>query len=379
MDYRDDVYPDSKNSKNQRIDGKIGTKRKYYQENHSIYAAYYGFSIYLAIFSDRQTPSTDQARVKGLILPMASMISGYVTQVNVGLHSEVKQGDTLFVIDREPYEIALRIAESNLENATQSVSAGTSAIKSAIARLNRAKVNLDRSTKNWERTQRVITKHVGALSEADKDRSEASYLNAIEQVVSAQAALDQQRAALGPTDENNPNIKAVLNQIEKAQWDLSNTVIVAPSDGIIESFNIEKGYFARAGSSLVTLISNQSIWIQANLKENNLGNIKLGNEVGLVFDIKPGTVYKGKVTSIAYGVSTDRNNSGDLPTVNSAQGWLRDPQRFPVIIQIEDEDIIKRLRQGSQAEVVVYTGNNFLLNGLASFRIWLLSKLSYVR
>ncbi|MCF1421189.1 HlyD family secretion protein [Mangrovimonas futianensis] len=331
------------------------------------------------IFSDRLTPSTDQARVKGLILPMAPMVSGYVTQVNVGLHSEVKQGDTLFLIDKEPFEIALRIAESNLENATQSVDAGTSAIKSAVARLNRAKVNLDRASKNWERTQRVITKHVGALSEADKDRSEASYLNAVEQVVSAQAALDQQRAALGPTDENNPNIKAVLNQIEKAQWDLSNTAIVAPSEGIIESFNIEKGYFARAGNSLVTLVSNQDIWIQANLKENNLGNIEIGDEVSIVFDIRPGKVYKGAVSSVAYGVSTDRTNSGDLPTVNSSQGWLRDPQRFPVIIQIDNSEIIKELRQGSQAEVVVYTGNNFVLNGLAAFRIWLLSKLSYVR
>lgn len=331
------------------------------------------------VLSDRLTPSTDQARVKGLILPVAPLVSGYVKQVNIGLHSEVNQGDTLFVIEKKPFEIALKIAESNLENITQSVSAGTSSIKSAIARLNRSKVNLDRATKNWERTQRVVTQYVGALSEADKDRSEAAYLNAVEQVVSAQAALDQQRAALGPTDENNPNIKAVLNQIEKAQWDLSNTVVIAPSDGIIESFNIEKGYFANAGVSLVTLVSNSEIWVQANLKENNIGNIEIGNEAGIIFDIHPGTVFKGKVSSIAYGVSTDKSNSGDLPTVNSSQGWLRDPQRFPVIIQIEDSEIIKELRQGSQAEIVVYTGNNFVLNGLASFRIWFLSKLSYVR
>ncbi len=331
------------------------------------------------VLSDRITPSTDQARVKGLVLPISPMVSGYVTKVNVGLHSEVKKGDTLFMIDRKPYEIALKTAESNLENATQSVSAGSSSIKSAVARLNKAKVNLDRATKNWERTQRVLKQHEGALSEADKERSESSYLNAIEQVSSSQAALEKQQAALGPSGANNPNIKNALNQIEKAQWDLSHTAIVAPSDGIIESFNIEEGYFAGAGRSLVSLVSNNSIWIQANLKENNLSNVKIGNEVGVIFDIKPGTVYKGKVSSIAYGVSTDRTNASDLPTVKTAQGWLRDPQRFPVIINIEDQEILRKLRQGSQAEVVVYTGNNFILNGLASFRIWLLSKLSYVR
>ncbi|MFV0541637.1 MAG: HlyD family secretion protein [Aestuariibaculum sp.] len=331
------------------------------------------------VLSDRQTPNTDQARVKGLVLPIAPMVSGYVTQVNVALHSAVQKGDTLFVIDPTPYKIALQVAESNLENMTQSINAGSSSIKSAVARLNRAKVQLDRATKNWERTQKVIAQNKGALSEADKDRSETSYLEAIEQVTSAEAGLEKQRTALGPTNADNPNIKLALSQLEKAQWDLSHTVIIAPSNGIIESFNIEEGYFASAGRSLVSLVSNQSIWIQANLKENNISNIKIGNEVSLIFDIKPGTVFKGKIKSIAYGVSTDNTNAGGLPAVKSAQGWLRDPQRFPVIIEIENKDILKQLRQGSQAEIVVFTGNNFILNGLASFRIWMLSKLSYVR
>lgn len=331
------------------------------------------------VLSDRHTPSTDQARVKGLVLPIAPMVSGYVTNVNVELHSKVKKGDTLFVIDKKPYEIALKVAESNLEKVTQSINAGTSSIKSAVARLNKAKVKLERATKNWERTQKVIEQNQGALSEADKERSESSYLEAIEQVASARASVEKQRVALGPTNTNNPNIKAVLNQIEKAQWDLSHTAVTAPSDGIIESFNIEEGYFAGAGRSLVSLVSNKNIWIQANLKENNISNIQIGNDVGIIFDIKPGTVFKGKVKSIAYGVSTDRTNTSGLPTVKSTQGWLRDPQRFPVIIEVEDAEILKKLRQGSQAEVVVYTGENFILNSLALFRIWVLSKLSYVR
>ena len=217
------------------------------------------------------------------------------------------------------------------------------------------------------------------MSERDKDRSEASYLDAIEQVASAEAGLEKEIKALGPTDANNPDTKSVISRLEKAQWDLTNTAIVAPYDGIIESFNVEEGYFARAGRSMVSLVSNNTIWIQANLKENNISNIKLGNKVDVIFDIEPGKIFKGNVKSIAYGVSTDRNNAGDLPRITSAQGWLRDPQRFPVIIELEDSDIRQRLRQGSQAEVVVYTGNNWLLNFLARTRIYIMSKLSYVR
>ncbi|WP_051238798.1 HlyD family secretion protein [Gaetbulibacter saemankumensis] len=331
------------------------------------------------VASDRITPNTDQARVKGLILPVAPMVNGYVTKVNVGLHSEVKQGDTLFVINQTPYKIAVDIAESDLEKVLQSISAGESSIKAATARLSKAKVSLDRATKNWKRTQRVIAQNKGALSERDKDFSEASYLGAIEQVASAKAGLDKELAALGPTDGNNPNIKSVLSRLEKAQWELANTVIMAPSDGIIESFNVEVGYFAGAGKSMVTLVSNNTMWIQANLKENNISNISLGDEADLIFDIAPGKVYKGKVSSIAYGVSTDKTNVGDLPTVSGVQGWLRDPQRFPVILEIEDTEIMHKLRQGSQVEVVVYTGNNWLLNFLASVRIHIMSILSYVR
>lgn len=335
------------------------------------------FAWYIA--SDRITPNTDQARVKGLVLSVAPLVNGYVTKVNVSLHSKVKKGDTLFMIDRKPYEIAVAVSETNLEKVSQSINAGVSSIKSAVAKLNKAKVKLDRATKNWERTQKVITQNKGALSQADKDRSEASYLEAIEQVASSQAGLEKQRAALGPTDANNPDTKAVLNQLEKAQWDLTHTAIVAPSDGIIESFNVEIGYFAAAGRSLVSLISNNNIWVQANLKENNISNIKTGNEVDLIFDIEPGKIFKGKIKSISYGVSTDRTNTGGLPRITSSQGWLRDPQRFPVIIEIEDEEIKKKLRQGSQAEIVVYTGKNLILNALASLRIYILSKLSYVR
>lgn len=203
--------------------------------------------LIFSVLSSRFTPSTDQARVQGLTLSLAPMVSGYVTKVNVSLHSEVKAGDTLFIIDRTPYEIAVKQAEINLENVTQSLTAGMSGLKGATAQLNSARVSLERAKKNWERTQRVMAQNEGAFSQVDRDRSESSYLTAVERVKTAQANLDGQKAALGPTDANNPSVKAVLNQLEKANWDLAHTVITAPSDGIIESFNVETGYFASAG------------------------------------------------------------------------------------------------------------------------------------
>lgn len=337
------------------------------------------FILVWTIMSDRHTPHTDQARVKGLLLPIAPMVSGYVTKVNIGLHSHVKYGDTLLVIDQTQYKLAVNAAESSLEFAVQSVSSGVSTLKAATASLSRANVWFDRASKNWERTQRVVKENVGALSQADIDRSEASYLDAIEQVKTSQANLERIKQTLGPLNEDNPTIKAAMSKLEKAQNDLEHTIVIATSDGIIESFNIEPGYFASAGHPLFSIVANKVIWVQADLKENNLSNSKIGDKVEIIFDIEPGKVFEGTLSSISYGVATDPSNPGGLPQVTTSQGWLQDPQRFPVLISINDEEIKCKLKQGSQAEVVVYTGQNPILNWLARLRIRIVSILSYVR
>jgi len=331
------------------------------------------------VMSDRRTPSTSQATVKGLVLAVSPMISGYVTGVNVGLHSQVERGDVLFEIDKTPYQIAVSVAEANLDKVTQSVNAANSSIKAASATLGVANAKFDRATRNWNRTQRVMRDNIGALSGADADKSETTFIEAKEQVATAQANLDQAIETLGPTGADNPNVIAALKQLQKAQLDLAYTTIIAPIDGAIESFNIENGYFASIGQPLVSLVSNENLWIQADLKENNLSNIRLNNKVDIIFDISPGYTGKGIVRSIAYGVSTGQAQPGTLPQVSSSQSWLRDPQRFPVIIEILDPEIKARIRQGSQVEIVIYTGDHPILNCLASWRITILSYLSYVR
>ena len=141
------------------------------------------------------------------------------------------------------------------------------------------------------------------------------------------------------------------------------------------------GYYASAGQPLATLVSNGDIWIQADMKENNISNIEKGDIVEFSLDVAPGKIFKGKVRSIGYGVSTGNSNRGDLPSISSSQGWLRDPQRFPVVISINDLDLGPLLRRGGQVDVIVYTDpeKHKILNSLGRFRIRLQSWLSYVR
>jgi len=137
------------------------------------------------VYSDRQTPYTDQARIKGLAIPIAPRVSGYITKINVRLHSLVKQGDTIFQIDKRPFAMAVKSAEAKLDNTAQQVGARTATVKSAAGRLGMAKAQLDRAQRNYNRVQTVLKENPGALSMSDRDQAETSLSQAIEQVASA--------------------------------------------------------------------------------------------------------------------------------------------------------------------------------------------------
>ena len=129
----------------------------------------------------------------------------------------------------------------------------------------------------------------------------------------------------------------------------------------------------------MTFIAVDNIWVQADFTENNLGNIRSGNKVHIVFDVLPGEIFHGKVRELGFGIAVDSAPLGSLPTIDNNQGWLRTAQRYPVLV---DFDLPLRqgtsgLRVGSQASLVVYTDDNWLINTLARLQIWLNSILTY--
>ena len=338
--------------------------------------------VYLGFYvaGDRLTPYTDQARVHALVTPIVPRVAGYLTAVDVRLHSVVEGGDRMFRIDPRPFEFAVHGAEANLDMAAQQMGAQTATVKSATARLGVARAQLDRAQRNYSRTRSIIDNNPGALSQADQDRAETGLDQALERVSSAEAELQRAREQLGAEGPENPQIRSAVATLEQAQLDLAFTDIIAPDRGIVESFNVSVGFYAQPGQPLATFVSRRDQWIQADLKENNIGHIDVGDRVEFVLDVAPGKVFRGRVRSVGTGVSTGGpTNRGELPTVSSSSGWLRDPQRFPVIIAIESDGARGLLRPGGQVDVVVYSGENVLLNALGRLRIRLSSLISYVR
>ncbi len=332
------------------------------------------------VYSDRRTPYTDLGTVTEIVIPVTPRVSGYLIERHVKLHSAVKAGDLMFRIDTTQYALAVRKARANVANVAQQMGAQGAAVQAAASAVGVARAQLDRAQRNYNRAMRIVKKNPGALSQADIDRVETSLNQAVENLANAEANLTKARKQLGPTGTDNPQLRMAINDLNNAQMQLEWTSIYAPADGHLESFNMDVGYFCQAGKPIATLVSKEDLWIQANFKENNLSHMKPGNPVEFILDVAPGRVFSSRVSSIGYGVSSDNKNiPGKLPVVNRSSSWLRDPQRFPVIIGISDTTAQRLCRAGAQADVVVYTGDHPFLNSIARLRIRINSLLSYVR
>lgn len=213
------------------------------------------------------------------------------------------------------------------------------------------------------------------------ETAQAAREQARAKVVAAQAEVVRAEENMGGDESNNAKLESARLAIAKAELDLKRTRVVAPARGLITDLSTDAGHFTQAGAPAMTLIAIHDVWINAELTENNLGNVKIGNEVGVVLDVMPGTVLKGKVRSIGNGVSSGKAApAGSLPTIENNRDWLRQSQRFPVAIELAPSEIkrIAGVRVGGQADVMIYTGESGLMNVLGGLYLRMMSLLSYV-
>jgi multidrug resistance efflux pump len=332
------------------------------------------------LVADRITPYTTQARVNALVVPIAAEVSGTVTEVAVRSNQAVEAGDLLFQVDRERYTLAIETAEANLQAARQATGASTANIDASAAQRTSAQAALVSAEQDVVRLRRIKQEDPGAISDRRVEMAEASFTAARAALEAANANLERARQDLGETGEANYRILQARASLEQAELDLVRTSVLAPDRGVVTDVRVDHGNFAQAGAPLMTFLASHDIWVQADFTENNLGNIKPGDEVDIVFDALPGTVVKGAVRTTGFGVNVDSAPLGSLPTIENDRQWLRDAQRFSVLIDFELPDAEDRqgIRVGAQASVVVYTGGGFLFNSLAWIRMRLLSVFTYI-
>lgn len=329
------------------------------------------------ILADKYTPYTSNGRIEAFVVPIVPLVSGPLTSVHVENNQPVTTGTELAVIDKAKYELALRGAEANLQQATQMSEADVAAVTTAQAKVAEAEANLANAEVKGRRIIKLSKQGAASMSRADDARSRITASKA--KLDSARSELEKAKSKLGGVGKDNAQVRAALAAQETAQLDLYRSTIRAPSDGIITNLTVDVGQYAATGSPVMTLISTKMVWIQANMRENCLANIKKNDPVELVLDAAPGRIFKGAVMSVGYGVSDDAGNTlGGLTTVQTTQGWLRQAQHLPVLISFADDAADGYRRVGGQANIIIYTGNRPLLNTLGRLWIRLISLLSHI-
>ena len=332
------------------------------------------------LFADRITPYSQNARLKAIVIDIVPEVPGYISALAVTNAQLVEAGDVLAQIDPRPFVLEVEKARSALQSASQSVGVSSSQVEIAQANLTQAEIGLKNAELQSARVFQLEEKQLIAVAQADAMRADLAAAKS--KVIGAQADLERARRQLGSEGVDNPQIRSAIAQLGQAELNLEWTELRAPSRGAVLDLKVGEGTFAQAGKSLMNLVSFDEVWVEAYLTENNMARVSIGDPVEITLDLYPGRIFEGVVGSITFGASIGPESAGNLTKPPQEQAWMRDPQRFPVRIRMSGYEIgsehadVRRNLNG-QADVIIYTNNNWLLNGLGAAWIRFMSWLSY--
>jgi membrane fusion protein, multidrug efflux system len=299
---------------------------------------------------------TENANVRQSKVSIASDTAGRIVEANLVENKPVKTGDVLFRIDPEPYRIALAQADAALAAARLGVEQLRAAYSQSVAQERMASDEVDYLKTQLDRQTELSTKGINtksALDQATHDLAKAKdeQLAAMQGIASARAAIG------GDPDiatDKHPSVLAALATRDNAAWNLAQTTVRAPADGLIsQSTAFKVGQYVTAGTPLFSLVENGDTWVEANFKETQLTRMKVGQEAEIVLDTYPNHPFKAVVDSIGAGTGSEFSL---LPAQNATGNWVKVTQRIPVRLELTDADAKMALRTGMSASVTVDTG-----------------------
>lgn len=318
-------------------------------------AVIFGGGFYYWMTSGRYE-ETENAYLEQAKISIASDISGRVVSVDISDNQHVKAGDLLFQVDPEPYRIALNKADASVAAARLNVEQLRASYNQALTQKKVAADEVAYQQAQFDRKKELAKKGISAKS--DLDQAELDLNQAKEKLATAEQAIGSARAALGgdpdiETDKH-PTVLAALAAREQAAYELKQTKVRAPADGIVyKAASFKPGQFVAAGSPLFSLVETGDSWVDANFKETQLTNMRPGQKADVTFDIYPDRTFKASVEAIGAGTGAEFSL---LPAQNATGNWVKVTQRIPVSLRLDDADGTEMLRTGMSAKVTVDTG-----------------------
>jgi membrane fusion protein (multidrug efflux system) len=297
---------------------------------------------------------TDNAQIDGNIVPIRSTVGGYVEKINVTENQLVKEGDTLIVFDVRDLREQVAQAEARLETALASLETTRIAISSVRFSTDAAQYGSEAAketmvtsnSKLWqaqndfERVQKMYEK--GAVTQqafdaartgldvakAQLEVAENQYKSAGAQKQNASTQIDMQLLKVKLSEAQVKEARAQL-ALTRLQYD--RAFVTSPCNGIVSKRNVNEGQLITAGTSLITVVDVENLWITANFKETQIGKLNPGQRVKVEIDAYPKAEVAGEVQSVCGATGAKFSL---LPADNASGNFVKVTQRIPVKILI---------------------------------------------
>ncbi|MFP1724185.1 multidrug efflux MFS transporter periplasmic adaptor subunit EmrA [Lonsdalea quercina] len=284
----------------------------------------------------RHHQETDDAYVAGNQIQIMSQVAGSVTSVNVDSTDFVRKGDVLVELDPTDAQQAYERAQTALANSVRQVHQLIINGRQYQANIALQQTALNQAVSDLNR--REALGKVNAIGREDVQ-------HARDAVASAQASLDaakQQFAAnqaliLNTPLEKQPAIQQSAADLRDAWLALQRTHIVSPVDGYVSRRSVQVGARIASTSALMVVVPAKGLWVDANFKETQLANMRIGQPATIVSDLYgDDVVYKGKVVGLDMGTGSAFSL---LPAQNATGNWIKVVQRLPVRIELDPQEL----------------------------------------
>jgi len=298
--------------------------------------------------------STDNAYLQQDRADVAPQVSGSVTAVFVAENAHVVSGERVLQLDDSAFRIALTAAEARLAAARTEVAALKAAYREKAGEIEVARQSAEFAAREFRRQQELADRKLTSASQLDAASRSATLASGAIQVLNLQLGQTAARLDGSPDLPNDsyPTVRSALAELDRARLDLDRTVIRAPQAGIASHLP-KVGNRVELGRAAFAVVTDRSLWVEANFKETDLEWVRAGQAVAVDIDTYGQHRWRGHVESIAQATGAEFSL---LPPQNASGNWVKVVQRIPVRIALERQDGDPPLRDGMSATVEIDTG-----------------------
>ncbi|BES85998.1 multidrug resistance protein A [Pectobacterium araliae] len=303
----------------------------------------------------RHHQSTDDAYVAGNQIQIMAQVTGSVTHVNVDNTDFVKQGQVLVELDPTDAQQAFERAKTALANGVRQTHQLIINSKQYQANIELRQTELNKAQSDLNRREALGSANAIGREEVQHARDAVATAKAALEVARQQYQANQAMILDTPL-EKQPAIQQASVEMRDAWLALQRTKIVSPIDGYISRRSVQIGARISSTSALMAVVPANHLWVDANFKETQLANMRIGQPATVIADIYgDDVVYQGKVVGLDMGTGSAFSL---LPAQNATGNWIKVVQRLPVRIEIDPKQVAEHpLRIGLSALVNVDTAN----------------------